>query len=250
MTPETLTQDALRIPAHGALCGGAWLHGRAGHWECAKAHINGLADISRERVRDNSVKILMADAKYGGKDGVLRGLHMLKELGALSCIVPALAEETAWSKSAQYHAHRRAGAFAASMRVRARRPCDPACGAAARHRQAGGAARNGKNVRARSKGRRACAVGPALRFDKGTADEVCALVGAHMFDLDNRAGRKAVVRMIARLGERQFYVSRMCAKRTSAVRGKGESGALRREVAGNAAELKEADAPISGSSLP
>ena len=83
---QTLTQDALRILRMVRFAAELGFAVEPGTWECARAHVRGLADISKERIRDEFVKILMADTKYGNKEGVLCGLHMLKELGAFSYI--------------------------------------------------------------------------------------------------------------------------------------------------------------------
>ena len=84
-----------------------------------------------------------------------------------------------------------------------------------------------------------------LRFDADTTDAVCALVGAHMFDLDNRAGRKAVVRMIARLGERQFLRLADVREADFCGSGKGNPAPSAGKWRETLRELKEADAPIS-----
>ena len=64
-----------------------------------------LADISAERVRDELIKILMADAKYGlpAEESVLRGLHLLDETGALDVILPELARCRGVEQSARFH---------------------------------------------------------------------------------------------------------------------------------------------------
>ena len=246
VTPETLTQDALRILRMVRFAAELGFTVGRDTWECAKAHINGLADISRERVRDEFVKILMADAKYGGKDGVLRGLHMLKELGALSCIVPALAEGDGMEQNAQYHAY---DVLEHSLQACACAPADLVTRLAALLHDIGKPAALRETGKMYGHDQRGAALARSalkdLRFDKGMADEVCALVGAHMFDLDNRAGRKAVVRMIARLGERQFLRLADVREADFCGSGKGNPAPSAGKWRETLRELKEADAPIS-----
>ena len=88
-----------------------------------------------------------------------------------------------------------------------------------------------------------------LRFDADTTDAVCALVGAHMFDLDNGAKKKAVVRQLMRLGERQFL--RLADLREADFRGSGKGNpALSAEKwRKTLRELKEKGAPITRAQL-
>lgn len=246
VAPKTLTQDALRILRMVRFAAELGFMVEQGTWECAKAHVGGLKDISRERIRDEFVKILMADTKYGSKDGVLRGLHMLKELGALAYIVPALTEGDGIGQKAQYHAY---DVLEHSLRTCACAPADLITRLAALLHDVG------KPVVFREYGKmyghdkvgaeiaRAALID--LRFDKGTVDRVCALVSAHMFDLDNRAGRKAVVRMIARLGEQQFLRLADVREADFCGSGKGNPALSAGKWRETMKELKEADAPIS-----
>ncbi len=64
-----------------------------------------LRDISAERIRDELQKILLADVKYGlpAQESVLRGLHLLDEVGALDVILPELARCRGVPQSPKFH---------------------------------------------------------------------------------------------------------------------------------------------------
>lgn len=54
-------------------------------------NIQGLGDISSERIRDELNKIIMSDVRYGaGKESLLNALFMLRDIGALEIILPEL----------------------------------------------------------------------------------------------------------------------------------------------------------------
>ncbi|WP_066685742.1 CCA tRNA nucleotidyltransferase [Christensenella intestinihominis] len=246
VTPQTLTQDALRILRMVRFAAELGFAVEPGTWECARAHVRGLADISKERIRDEFVKILMADTKYGNKEGVLCGLHMLKELGAFSYIVPALTEGDGMGQNTQYHAY---DVMEHSLRTCACAPPDLVTRLAALLHDLGKPPVFRETGKMYGHDRAGAALAGAalreLRFDRETVDEVCALVGAHMFDLDNRAKRKAVVRMIVKLGEGQFL--RLADVREADFCGSGmgapalSAGKWRETLR----ELREKDAPLS-----
>lgn len=79
-------------------------------WNAAKAHVTGLADIAWERKRDELIKILLSDTRYPALTGnatspVLRGLHLLYELGAFPYLLPALLEGDGVPQRPQFHAY-------------------------------------------------------------------------------------------------------------------------------------------------
>lgn len=69
--------------------------------ECAPL----LADISKERVRDELDKILLADKKYGAaaESSVLRGLALLDEARMLDVIIPELTPCRGMAQSPRFH---------------------------------------------------------------------------------------------------------------------------------------------------
>lgn len=250
VTDGTLSEDALRILRMARFAAELGFTVEQATWECARAHVDGLADISRERIRDELVKILMADVKYGKKDGVLRGLHILKELGALSDIVPALAEGDGMEQNAQYHAY---DVLEHSLRTCACAPPDLITRLAALLHDVGkpGVFREYGKMYGHDKAGAeiARAALRELRFDADTTDAVCALVGAHMFDLDNGAKKKAVVRQLMRLGERQFLRLADLREADFCGSGKGNPALSAEKWRKTLRELKEKGAPITRAQL-
>ena len=163
-----------------------------------------LADISAERIRDELVKILTADTKYGlpAEESVLRGLHLLDETGALDVILPELAICRGVEQSPKYHKfpvleHIFRTVEMAVPELRLRLGCllhDAAKpimleknGNMHGHDAAG-------EPIAREVLRR-------LRFDNDTVEEASWLVRHHMFDLDGRAKDSTLKRRFARWGK-------------------------------------------------
>jgi len=72
-------------------------------YAAAKKHAHLLADISAERVRDEFMKILVADVKYGVSGAVFRGLEMLRELGLFEHFLPEILEGIGIKQNSVYH---------------------------------------------------------------------------------------------------------------------------------------------------
>ncbi|MBQ9832372.1 MAG: HD domain-containing protein [Clostridia bacterium] len=77
---------------------------------CAKKNVGGLADISSERIRDELLKILMSDVRYGkntknGENNVLFGLFLLKDVGALDIILPEIVKGKGMVQKPTHHAY-------------------------------------------------------------------------------------------------------------------------------------------------
>ncbi|MEG0383063.1 MAG: HD domain-containing protein, partial [Christensenella sp.] len=220
ITQETLSVDALRILRMVRFAAELGFDVEAQTWESAKRNIGGLADISKERIRDEFSAILTADSKYNNKGGVLRALHMLKELGAFKYIIPELEAGEGMVQNTQYHAY--------DVAEHALRSCACAKGelitrmAALLHDIAKPMvfAETGKmyghdKIGAQS----AMEALKALRYENSFIAAVGELVGAHMFDLDNQAKKHAVARKIVKLGEEQFL--RLCDVREADFCGSG-----------------------------
>ncbi len=72
----------------------------------AHEHVSGLQAISRERIRDELVKILMADTKYKiahQTSPVLRGLLILQAMDIFSIILPELEIGRNFAQKRKYH---------------------------------------------------------------------------------------------------------------------------------------------------
>jgi len=250
VAPETLTQDALRILRMARFSSELGFAVEPETWRCAKAHVKGLRDISKERIRDEFVKILLADTKYGNKDGVLSGLHALKALGAFPCIVPPLTEGNGMGQNAQYHAY---DVFEHSLRVCACAPPDLVTRLAALLHDIAKPCVYRETGKMYGHDKRGAEIAEAalrdLRFDAATVAAVGGLVRAHMFDLDNRARKKAVVRMIVKLGEEQFLRLADLREADFCGSGKGNPALSAQKWRDELAALHEQNAPIRRAQL-
>jgi tRNA nucleotidyltransferase (CCA-adding enzyme) len=169
-----------------------------------------LDDLSKERVRDELSRILLADACYGEAHQKLktrpheRGLKMLRDLGALGRILPAMMEGKGVGQREDFHAfdvltHGIMSCSAAppmlTMRLAA---LLHDIGKPAALRNTGnmyGHDELGESLARKALGRE------GLRYDNDTVDAVCALIRLHMYDLDNRAKPDTVRKRFLRIGE-------------------------------------------------
>lgn len=217
---HTMEEDALRILRMVRFAAELGFSVEAETFQSAAANVSQLQNISAERIRDEFFKILLADTQYGNNTGVLDGLHMLQELDALPYIVPGIAEGAGFEQTKQYHKYdvlehslQACAASGPDLRVRlaallhdiAKPMAYDADGNLYRHPELGAAAAGGA-LR-------------ALRAENALVADVEQLVSNHMFDLDNRAGKKSVVRLIAKLGKEQFL--RLCSVREADFAGSG-----------------------------
>ena len=163
-----------------------------------------LADVSHERIRDELVKILMADVKYGlpPEESVLRGLHLIDETGALDVILPELAKCRGVEQSPRFHRfnvleHIFRTTAMAKPRLSLRLACllHDAAKPIVLERQGN---MHGHDAEGEGIARAAL---KRLRFDNATAEESVWLVRRHMFDLDGRAKDSTLKRRFARWGK-------------------------------------------------
>ena len=218
--PDTLCEDALRILRMARLAAELGFSIEPDTMRAAKENAAGLRDISGERIRDEFFKLLLADVKYGNKDGALIGLHILKEAGALPYIMPELLEGKGFVQSAQYH---RYDVLEHNLRTCAAAPPDIAIRLAALlHDVAKPAAykRDGTlYVHPKLGAQMAETILKRLKTETKLAQTVLPLIEWHMFDLDNSAKEKAVARMIVKLGRENFL--RLAALRDADFTGSG-----------------------------
>lgn len=71
--------------------------------EGARANKGLISDISAERIWAELSAILLADLKYGVKDGHYRGLQILKNIGVLAILLPELALGEGMAQRADFH---------------------------------------------------------------------------------------------------------------------------------------------------
>lgn len=243
---DTMEQDALRILR---LCRFAAQLGFAPEQrteERAAANAPQLAGISAERLRDEFVKTIMADAAYGNEGGVMYGLMLLWKLGALEHIVPELLAGEGFAQTPKYHAY---DVLEHSFRSCAAAPPDVTTRLAAllhdvekpdAYRQDGNMYRHAELS--------AMAAGEILlrlKFENRVVKNVVQLIAAHMYDLENEAGRASVNRMLVKLGREQFL--RLCDLREADFigSGRGADPASARKWRGMLAELEAQDAPLT-----
>ena len=159
-------------------------------FETAKNCAHLLKDVSAERIRDELLKILMADVKYGlpAEDSVLRGLHLMDEAGLTGVILPELAACRNVEQSTKFH---RFPVLEHMFRTTAMSKPDPALRLACLFHDAA------KPVQLEKQGNMhghdivgvdmTREILERLRCDNKTVDTACWLVRRHMFDLDGRA---------------------------------------------------------------
>ncbi len=246
VTSCTLKEDALRILRMVRFAAELGFDVEEKTLNCAQTYVRQLREISAERVRDEFFKILLADAKYSNRDGVLFGLHLLKALGAFAYIIPRLEEGDGLVQNKKYHAY---DVLEHSLQSCACAPPDLEVRLAALlHDIAKPAAffETGKMYGHDKIGAElAKSALLALHVDKETIANVCALIRAHMFDLNNDAGRRAIIRMISKLGKDQFL--KLCAVREADFCGSGMGNPAVSAQKWRAVlkELIEKEAPLS-----
>lgn len=172
--------------------------------EAAKECAPLLADISKERVRDELIKILMADTKYGmdPEKSVLRGLHLLDETGALDVLFPELARCRGVEQSPRFHRfnvleHIFRTVELSSPDIRVRLAClfHDAAKPIMLEKQGN---MHGHDAASADISRE---ILTKYRFDNDTCQIASWLVGHHMFDLDCRAKDTTLKRRFAAWGE-------------------------------------------------
>lgn len=203
---DTLSQDALRILRMVRFAASLGFKIDPDTFAAAKANVSGLADISKERIREEFLKILLADTCYGEKDAVLRGLYMLKDLGAFKYIVPELLEGDGFTQKKKYHKY---DVLDHNLHACASIPPKPELRYAALLHDLGkprAFLRDGNMYNHPQIGSEmAKAALRRLIESKEITGRVCGLIENHMFDLDNSAKKNAVLRRASKLGREAFY---------------------------------------------
>jgi len=75
-------------------------------FEAGKRNVEGLMDISGERIRDELNKILLSDVRYGsGKKSLTKALFLLRDIGAIKAILPELYSGKGVEQKNEYHAY-------------------------------------------------------------------------------------------------------------------------------------------------
>lgn len=162
-------------------------------WQAAKRNARNLKDIAAERRRDEFVKILLSDARYPALErdelrSPLRGLRLLDELDVWGVLVP---EFNLARGMAQRPDHHRYDVLEHSFQVCAAAPPTEKLRLAALLHDVGKpdcVRETGKFYAHDDYGEKiAKRVLTGLRFPNKTIEEVSALVGGHMYDIQNQA---------------------------------------------------------------
>lgn len=178
-------------------------------FSAAQAHVQWLSDISKERIRDELIKILLSDTAYPQlTDDTFgfpprRGLHLLHQMDALPYILPDLAAGDGVAQRKDYHAH---DVLCHNIEVMCQLP------PVLRLRLAGllhdvakpmmlqkngtmhGHDKEGAFIAEKLLGQK------GLKFDKQTVSFVSRLIACHMYDLNNKAKEATVRRYFIKIG--------------------------------------------------
>lgn len=190
--------------------------------DSAKRLAGNLRAISAERIRDELLKVLLSDVKYGERDAgkVFRGLDLLDRIGALDVILPELTLGRGILQKPQYHRYDVLGHCLHTAGEA--EPTVPSRLAGLLHdvgkpvvRQ-----RNGNMHGHDTEGAElAREILHRLRIDNKTVDSVVFAVRHHMYDLNNTAKDATLRRTFVRWGyDRTLSVA---ALRTADVHGSG-----------------------------
>lgn len=203
---DTLSQDALRILRMVRFAASLGFEIDRETFEAAKQNVSGLKDISKERIKEELEKILLADGFYGKPDAVLRGLYMLKDLGAIKYIIPELMEGEGFKQNPKYHKY---DVLNHNLHACASAPPKLELRYAALLHDLGkprAFIKNGNMYDHPEIGARMAREAlKRVTVSKELISYVCKLIENHMFDLDNSAKKNAVLRRASKMGSEAFY---------------------------------------------
>lgn len=205
---DTLFDDALRILRMVRFACELGFTIEEATFKAAARNVDMLRDIAPERRAEELSKILLSDAKYAPPeqaDGAacLRGLELLRDLGALEFLLPHLERGRGFSQPNEYHQY-----DVLYHNFYTCRHMPPALhlrlagllhdvGKPEAYEQDGNFyehARVGAALAAGMLGQ------DGLRFKKALVERVCLLIEEHMFDLDGSAKETTVRLRFATLG--------------------------------------------------
>lgn len=214
-----------------------------------------LINIAFERVREEFIKTITSDAKYGRADGPARGIKLLDSLSALEYILPSLSQ----TKGVALPACRYSGdLFSHLTDTMLYCPPLPELRLAALYHDIARGVCSVTDPAAR--GHEKLAVQDArvelarLRFSGAQINAVCTLIEQHMFDHDNSRTPAQIRKKLFELGPETFssLAALRAADERASKRGSAASAALERELAAAKAggvPLTVADLKIDGEDI-
>lgn len=235
-TEKTLSEDALRILRLIRFSGELGFSAEENTLAAAKENAPLLSDIAPERMREELMKILISDVRYGGgpaavsesflplppeeSETVLSCLLLAEEIGAWEYLVPELTAGRGMEQRKDMHRHT---VLNHAFHAAACAPPDPLIRLAALLHDIGKPSsylRDGNFYRHADMGadlaeKELC----RLRFSKADTRTVSALVRRHMYDIQGTARESTLRRFFTSLGRTQS--ARLIALRESDVLGCG-----------------------------
>lgn len=197
-------------------------------YKSAKRNAQGLSAIAKERIWQETQKILLSDARYtvepvGGNAAHYRALLLLHDLGALPTIFPELMEGEGVQQSVRYHAY---DVLHHSLHACENTPPDLELRLAALLHDVAKPRMNaltGKMLGHDKAGEALASVMlERLRVGRQTIERVSALIAEHMFDLDGQARENTCRMHFAKLGEQA--ARQLILLREADVVGSGKTG--------------------------
>lgn len=213
-----------------------------------------LEDLSKERIRDEFLKILVADQKYpsqDNRDAHLRGVKLLDEIGALKYIIPELIEAKGVEQSKEYHVYDVFGHLLYTMYY-----CPPNI------RLAGLLHDIGKPVSQRKTGKMYyhCEIGQqiakkalgknGLKMSNRDIEKVLKLIETHMYDIDGMTSDKKLRIFVA--DNHEYIKDIINIKRADAKASKGDPNAASvsaERIDATYYQMKKEGAPMSFADL-
>lgn len=154
----------------------------------AKKTVNLLKDISGERIRDEFMKILVADTRYpclNARAAHLKGIYLLDDLGAINYILPELLDGKQLKQEPKYHVY---DVF--EHAVQTMFYCPPEIRLSGLMHDIGKPASLKKHGSMYFHGEEGVAIAKrrlgngGLRLSTREITSVCRLIAAHMYDID------------------------------------------------------------------
>ncbi len=102
---DVVAEDALRIMRMARFASSLGFEADKELIEVCKFYAESLRLIAAERIKDELNKILVADTVYGIKGAHIRGLELLREIGALEIILPEVYAMIGVEQNRNYHAY-------------------------------------------------------------------------------------------------------------------------------------------------